>query len=256
MNGAQFSRTTIALMYHALDATSGPGVDPHYSVDRKRFEDHISLCKGLGGGIVDTNAWLGGKRGVIFTFDDGHVSNYDVGFPMLKAAGGSGDFFVNPAQVGTPGFATWAQLREMSDGGMSIQSHGLDHRYFLTELSPFHLREDLRRARSEIEQNIGKPVTLLAPPGGRSPSLLEHVARECGYTHVLDSRPGRIEGAAARTLNRLAVTSQLALPALDAWLQGRGTAILRLRYTVLDAAKRAFGDDTYQNIRRRLLPRV
>ena len=101
-------------------------------------------------------------------------------------------------------------------------------------------------------------MTLLAPPGGRSPALLEHVARECGYTHVLDSRPGRVDGAAARTLSRLAVTSQLALPALEPWLHRRRArcCACRLRYTVLDSAKRAFGDEAYQNIRKRLLPRV
>jgi len=45
-----------------------------------------------------------------------------------------------PAQVGGRGYASWAQLREMSDAGMSIQSHGYSHDYFLTDLSPHHLR--------------------------------------------------------------------------------------------------------------------
>ncbi len=242
-------------MYHALGAARGPGVDPHYTVDMTRFSAQLALCKQLGGDGITTHEWLAGRSGVIFTFDDGHESNYHLGFPALAAAGARGDFFVNPEQVGTPGYATWAQLREMADAGMSIQSHGLDHSYFLTELSPYHLREDLRRSRLEIEQNVGRPVTLLAPPGGRSPPLLEYIAIECGYTHVLDSKPGRITGDKERTLSRLAVTSNLALQQLEAWLQRRGTAILRLqvRYSVLDLAKRAFGDEAYRSLRRRLL---
>jgi peptidoglycan/xylan/chitin deacetylase (PgdA/CDA1 family) len=248
-------RTTVALMYHVLGEASGPDVDPHYSVDMSRFAEQLELSVRLGGGAINTRDWLSGKRGVIFTFDDGHESNYRLGFPALARAGASADFFVTPAQVGKRGYATWAQLREMADGGMSIQSHGYDHRYFLTELSPFHLREDLRRSRLEIEQRVGHPVTLLAPPGGRSPAMLEYIARECGYTHLLDSRPGPILNDRQRTLNRLAVTASLSLMELEAWLLRRGTAILRLqvRYSVLDLAKRAFGDEAYQNLRKRLL---
>jgi peptidoglycan/xylan/chitin deacetylase (PgdA/CDA1 family) len=242
-------------MYHVLGEASGPDVDPHYSVDVPRFARQLELSIRLGGGALSARDWLDGKRGVIFTFDDGHESNYHHGFPALTAAGARADFFVNPAQVGTPGYATWTQLREMADAGMSIQSHGYDHRYFLTELSPYHLREDLRRSRLEIEEHVGHPVTLLAPPGGRSPAMLEYIARECGYTHVLDSRPGPILDDKQRTLNRLAVTASLSLMQLESWLLRRGTAILRLqvRYSVLDLAKRAFGDEAYQNLRRRLL---
>jgi peptidoglycan/xylan/chitin deacetylase (PgdA/CDA1 family) len=255
MQAAPFPRSTIALMYHALGAATGPGVDPHYSVDQTKFSAQLALCIRHGGAVVTAAEWLGGRRGVIFTFDDGHASDYSVAFPTLAAAGARADFFINPAQVGKQGYATWAELREMADGGMSIQSHGLDHSYFLTDLSPYHLREDLRRSRLEIEERVGHPVTMLAPPGGRSPAMLERIAIECGYTHVLDSKPGRINGDRERTLSRLAVTANLALQNLEAWLLGRGTAIFRLqvRYSVLDLAKRAFGDETYQNVRKRLL---
>jgi peptidoglycan/xylan/chitin deacetylase (PgdA/CDA1 family) len=242
-------------MYHAVGDATGPAVDPHYRVGTARFEEQLRLATLLGGGAVTTNDWLAGTRGVIYTFDDGLSSDYTVAFPTLARGGGRADFFVNPAQVGTPGYATWAQLREMADGGMSIQSHGLDHRHFLTELSPYHLREELRRSRLEIEERIGRPVTLLAPPGGRRPARLEQIAIECGYTHVLDSRPARIESETARTFGRLAVTSQLPLAELESWLLRKGTALVRLqvRYSVLDLAKRAFGDEAYQSVRKRLL---
>jgi hypothetical protein len=96
---------------------------------------------------------------------------------------------------------------------------------------------------------------LLAPPGGRSPAALERTAWECGYSHVLDSKPGRVVSEHDRTLSRLAVTAAMTTEALEAWLQPRGTAIFRLqvRYSVLDFAKRVFGDSTYMNLRKRIL---
>lgn len=239
-------------MYHALGSEEGSGVDPLYAVDLQRFHEQLALSKEICGGVVSARDWLAGRDGVIFTFDDGLESCFDLGFPALVAAGASADFFVNPRQVGTRGFATWPQLRRMSDAGMSIQSHGLDHRYFLTEVSRARLKEDLHRSRLEIEQNVGRPVTLLAPPGGRSPKDLEDVAIECGYTHVLDSRPGRAV-AGRRTLCRMAVTKKVDRRSLEAWLRGGAQLGAKARYHVLGIAKQAMGDRRYQRVRDGLL---
>lgn len=252
--GSPFMSSSVALMYHALGDPQGPAADPHYTVTLPRFSEQLALCATVAGAAVSARDWLAGRAGVMLTFDDGHESNHHVGLPVLLAAGATADFFVNPAQVGTPGFASWSELREMANAGMSIQSHGFDHRYFLTELSPSRLRDDLRRARLEIEEHVGKPVTLLAPAGGRAPAGLTEVAQEVGYTHVLTSRPGPIRRGPGRSLCRLAVTTQLDLRSLESWLRG-GRALLRaqVRYAVLDLAKRAVGDDVYRYIRRRLL---
>ena len=245
---------TIALMYHAVTDAASPGADPHYTVTPTRFGQQLAACTRLGGAVVSGRDWLGGKPGVVFTFDDGHVSNHRVAFPALAEVGASADFFVNPAQVGTNGFATWTELREMSDGGMSIQSHGLDHGHYLTALSPAELRDELRRARLEIEAHVGRPVTLLAPAGGRAPRDLPAVAREVGYTHVLGSRPGTLRPRSDRMLCRFAVTAELDDRTLASWLNGgRARVVAEARYAVLDGAKRLLGDELYENIRRRLL---
>jgi peptidoglycan/xylan/chitin deacetylase (PgdA/CDA1 family) len=246
---------TIALMYHRLGReSSGPGADSHYQVDLARFAQQLGFCQRVGGGAINTHQWLNGQPGVIITFDDGYSSDYAHAYPSLASAQSSADFFVNPRQVGTAGYVTWKQLREMAEHGMSIQSHGLDHSYFLTDLTPQRLRDDLIAARQEIEHHVGRPVTLLAPPGGRCPPNLIRIAVECGYTHVLNSKPARITWGHGRTLGRLAVTAQLDETAVAAWLRG-GAALLRaqVRYSVLDLAKRALGDDTYRYVRRRLL---
>jgi peptidoglycan/xylan/chitin deacetylase (PgdA/CDA1 family) len=248
-------------MYHAVGDDAGPGADPHYTVALKLFTDQMALCARLCGAAVSARSWLAGQPGAIITFDDGHESNHRLAFPALRGAGMSADFFVNPAQVGTPGFASWSALREMAEGGMSIQSHGLDHRHYLTELSPAQLRDELRQARQEIEDHVGQPVTLLAPPGGRCPPRLAEVAQEVGYSHVFSSRPGLVRRpigrAPAAMLNRFAVTAQLDLPSLESWLRGgAGVFKAQLRYTVLYLTKRALGDRRYEDVRRRLLRAV
>lgn len=246
----------VALMYHALSRGQvPPGQDPHYVLDEARFREQLQWVDAAGG-ACSARDWLDGeRRPVLLTFDDGHASNYNLAFPALAEDGMRADFFVNPANVGKPGFATWAQLREMSAAGMSIQSHGYDHVY-LTTLEPGALRERLHAARTAIEDRVGAAVTLLAPPGGRMPGGLARVARECGYRYVLSSRPGRVFADTGQTvLPRLAVTASLPSSRLRAWIEGYGPSILReqLRYGSLALAKRLLGDSGYERARQMAL---
>ena len=190
---------------------------------------------------------------MILTFDDGHVSNHRLAFPALRKRAMRADFFVNPGRIGEAGLASWSDLREMATEGMSIQSHGWNHTYF-TDLAPAELRQDLLRSRNLIEDKIGQPVSLLAPPGGRMRPDLPELARECGYRHVLSSQPGRI-ATRAPLLPRMAVTASLDEITIAGWIGGRGIARARARYTVLGLAKRALGDRRYERVRERLLGR-
>ena len=246
-----------ALMYHALTNAGTPsGQDPHYTLTTAAFTAQLhQIRRNAGGGSV--RDWLAGTRAcnVLLTFDDGHVSNYRHAFPSLIEHRMTADFFINPAIVGRPGFAKWHELREMSDQGMSVQSHGHDHVY-LTSLPIATLHDTLRAARQQIEDRIGKPVTLLAPPGGRMPSGLPGIARKCGYSHVLSSRPGRIQRTHAGSIfPRMAVTESTTEAELESWISTDGGSLLRerARYAGLTLAKQMLGDARYERMRGRLL---
>lgn len=245
-----------ALMYHALGGEHSPaaGQDMHYSIPAARFDAHLQLLQRIAGGATSARDWLSGsfESEALLTFDDGHLSNFTIALPLLAKHNAHADFFVNPGLVGSNGFASWAQLAEMAAADMSIQSHGWNHRYF-TELSSAELREDLTRSRQVIEDRIGGAVALLAPPGGRMPPNLVDIARECGYTHVLGSQPGRIVDTRKPLLPRMAVTANLDEATLGEWLDGRGIGRARLRYATLGLAKRALGDRGYERLRSRLL---
>lgn len=249
-------RTTIALMYHALTGAGSPeaGQDLHYSIDATVFSEHVRRLCSIAGGVVSARDWLGDAQveGAVMTFDDGHLSNALLALPVLLEHRARADFFVNPARVGSAGFAGWNQLREMAESGMSIQSHGWDHRYF-TELEGNALREDLVRSRSTIEDRIGYAATLLAPPGGRMPRGLPELARQCGYQHVLSSRPGRMHRLGSTTLPRMAITAGINSRTLEGWFAGRGLYEAQLRYCALALAKGALGNRTYERVRSRLL---
>lgn len=258
-------RTATALMYHALANGLHPaGQDPHYTIDASTFGDQIDLLVLGRRSVGSARDWLGsdgdvnndetGLRPVVLTFDDGHESNHEIAFPVLLERGATADFFVNPANVGRDGYASWQSLREMADSGMSIQSHGYDHVY-LTDLAG-NLRSSLIAARNAIEDKIGKPATLLAPPGGRVTSDLLQVARECGYSHVLGSRPGRMTSTNTGILPRMSVTAATTTPTLQRWVSAGPMSLIRehMRYSVLSSAKQLLGDHRYERMRASALP--
>jgi peptidoglycan/xylan/chitin deacetylase (PgdA/CDA1 family) len=245
-------------MYHALSEPGRhpAGQDPEYTLLTRVFDRQLHRVRQIAGGGGSVRDWLLGTHHhpLLLTFDDGHISNRQLALPLLLRHGMSADFFINPANVGTPGFASWSQLREMAQAGMSIQSHGERHIY-LTELSSTELQRSLRASRERIEDEIGMPVTLLAPPGGRMPRHLGRVAQECGFHYVLSSRPGAVPARPGIVLPRMAITAGLSEERFDQWVAGDAAALRRdrLRYAGLATLKRVMGNASYEWARARAL---
>ena len=68
-------------------------------------------------------------RPMLLTFDDGYADAYDNAFPLLREFGFKGTFFIVTSWLdeNRPGYLTWAQVKDMTDAGMSIQSHSRTH---------------------------------------------------------------------------------------------------------------------------------
>jgi peptidoglycan/xylan/chitin deacetylase (PgdA/CDA1 family) len=249
----------LILMYHGLSQGQAAvrGADPHYTLPRARFEEQLDGLRAAGFELGCARDLLpdcdaAPRTRVMLTFDDGDASNFEVALPALTARGLSADFFVNPARVGSEGFCSWDQLRQMARAGMSIQSHGHTHTYF-TALDAASLREELRVSKAEIEQQLGQPVSLLAPPGGRVPHGLVELAAELGYVAVLGSAPGALVVDTDRhlPLPRLALTHEHRVEHLLDWCRGGASALapLQRRYRRLALAKRVLGDRGYEQVR-------
>ena len=83
---------------------------------------------------TDTTYYIGGivtytpaKAKIILCMDDGYASAYTEAYTKFKAHGWRGVVGVNSTLVGTAGFATLAQLKEMHDYGWDIANHTSDH---------------------------------------------------------------------------------------------------------------------------------
>lgn len=246
------------MMYHALsDRGDVPGADAHYTVEMARFREQIDLVRGCGKRIVSVRQALNqgmSVESVALTFDDGHISNWSA-VEELVSRGGSADFFVNPGRVGSTNYLGWSQLREMVSAGMSIQSHGYSHRY-LDELKLDEATNELRASKLEIEDRLGTPVTLLAPPGGRFTRQVREIAQRLGYEAMCVSVPGRLSAKVdVWSIPRFAVLSTTPMEQWRRWVNGdrHEVARQRARYAILFGFKQALGNRRYEALRKLLL---
>src|SRR2546425_1196796 len=118
-------------MYHDVSPQS-PGITggkDFFSVSEATFERHLSTIEGMGlRGVSIAEALAPGARDfVAISFDDGDLGQATRAFPLLAKHGMTATFFVTTGWIGRPEYASWTQLREMRDAGMSIQSHTHTH---------------------------------------------------------------------------------------------------------------------------------
>jgi len=101
------------------------------------------------------------QKSVLITFDDGVASHYLSAYPILKKYGQKGVFFV----IANYSFISDAQLKEMSDNGMDIQSHTKSHPNLVALRNLNQLQSEIGGSKSLLETKTGKPVISIAYPG-------------------------------------------------------------------------------------------
>lgn len=250
------------LMYHATPQGGAEccGADRWYSVAKSTFETQVRHLRNIGfelSSLRDVDRNQTGRNGaqVLLTFDDGHITNYTDAFPVLLAAGGKADFFVNSETVGSAHHVTWQNLKEMSCAGMSIQSHGHTHRY-LSDLSIKEIEKELLVSKEIIEERLGKEVQYIAPPGGRYDARVVTAAKRIGYKGIATSEPGYAGfSGGSFIIPRIAVTRISRLSDIECFAKQKRLTIasLRCKYLIKGVPKILLGNKFYEKLRTALL---
>jgi peptidoglycan/xylan/chitin deacetylase (PgdA/CDA1 family) len=146
-----------------------------------------------------------GRPEVTVTFDDGNLSDLEIGLPLLLERGLRARFYIPAGLLGEPGRLDASGVRELHRAGMVIGSHGWAHRdWRRLDWGPggvSEVEDELVRARQHLEDLTGSEVSEVAVPFG---SYDRHVVRALRRTRV--SRVYTSDGGWARA---------------GAWLQAR-----------------------------------
>jgi peptidoglycan/xylan/chitin deacetylase (PgdA/CDA1 family) len=146
-------------------------------------EDHYWISEDLFGQVLEAVA---GRSDVAISFDDGNVSDLEVGLEGLARHHRTATFFVLAGRLDREGSLATRDLRELHRRGMTIGSHGMDHVPW-RHLPEDRIRRELVEARELISQAVGVPVGQAALPLGRyDRTVLSHLKR-LGYDQVFSS---------------------------------------------------------------------
>ena len=194
--GDRTSRDFVILYYHLVD-----------SKERDRFCWQMDyLAKNAQPVPADFKGPMqAGLNSVAVTFDDGFASITETAIPEMELRGIPFTVFIPTAFVGRP--AGWTRHRSKNKSlpqvmdfrqiqalkqipNAYIGSHCRTHRR-LTELQDPESREEITRSKKELEEILGRGVTLLSFPHGSYRENHLVMAGEAGYERVFTIEPKR-----------------------------------------------------------------
>lgn len=121
------------------------------------------------------------NKTVVISFDDGYANQLNA-VPALDQYGFRGTFSIIASYPGSPDYMNWNQIRTLVKTGHDIESHSMTHpeniqvAYYYTEIA---------MSKAIIEQQIGKPVTVMTWPNGKFNAEMITVARDANYLGAL-----------------------------------------------------------------------
>jgi peptidoglycan/xylan/chitin deacetylase (PgdA/CDA1 family) len=168
----------LVLLFHGIG-------DPHHLVGPEELPYWLSAASF--GRLLDQVLECSTRPGlkITITFDDGNASDAYVALPELSKRGLRASFFVCAGRIGKEHYLDNAMIKDLLEGGMSVGSHGMDHRDWRT-LDSLDLELEVDGARRKLEGIVQRPVTTVAIPfGSYDRRILNRLRRdrwECIYT--------------------------------------------------------------------------
>ncbi len=201
------------LYYHKIDNPEKNAVLKGLYVTPSQFEMQMKILKFLGFSTItpdDLLFFLKGhkmqvRKPVVITFDDGYENNYIHAFPILKSYGFTATVFISTRFIGRKnavleekGKESWPEdflgekeILELSDYGITIGSHGLNH-YFLDELEKNVVAKELIASKAYLEGFLKKNVCFFSYPYGRYNANVMEAVKNAGYKGAFTTGRGKV----------------------------------------------------------------
>lgn len=173
------------LLYHRIGASSTN--NPYYLLPEK-FEEQMRLLHDWEYTVIPVELLVKAikegadlpPRPVIITFDDGDISVYTTAFPIMQKYGLTGVVYIVGNYMGTEGYMSPAQIKELVAAGWEVGSHSRSHRD-LTRLEPAIQRVEIVEARKVLQDATGSAVLSFAYPYGKMNSGVGDYVHFAGY---------------------------------------------------------------------------
>ncbi|MBW2051425.1 MAG: polysaccharide deacetylase family protein [Deltaproteobacteria bacterium] len=183
------------LGYHSIDNT-----DLDLSTPPEIFGLQMNYLHAHGYQVISLNKFMSfilskkevSNNIVVLTFDDGLKDFHKFAWPILDRHNFSATVFVPTDFIGEKSWwyadygltpqpmLNWQELKEVTEAGVDIQSHGCSHRP-LINLSFSDLQKEMNESKDILEQGLGKPVDYFCCPQGTADQNVVEAIKKAGY---------------------------------------------------------------------------
>jgi peptidoglycan/xylan/chitin deacetylase (PgdA/CDA1 family) len=254
------ARSCVFLMYHEIEINGRPLCQSlpgyrRYVLPHANFLRQMQWIKQSGYRALSVGEALQypPERCVCITFDDGCETDLIAAIPVLRDFGFHATFYLTAGFLGTPGYLSLDQVRQLDAAGFEIGCHSMTHPY-LSDLAEPEMRREILDAKLRIEQIVGHPIEHFSLPGGRYDSRTLDMARSAGFRSVATSL---FYANSPRTspykLGRVAIHRDTPLEEFAAICEGQGLWAKRLKNRTRKALQLILGNRTYDQLRAVLL---
>lgn len=199
-------------IYHDIVKSEEEVEHDYMQTTQKVFEEQISGLLKKGYKVIDYDDLIAYNKGekklpkrvCLIDFDDGYIGNYTVAADIIKKYNIPVTIFVVDNLVGTEGYMTWSQIRELKQTGLiDINSHGKEHARF-NELDSDKAVKDVKYAHSKIEEELGEKVTKVFtyPYGLNSEEIVTKLKNEGFVQNFTDNKINSSEDLDMSKLHR------------------------------------------------------
>jgi len=201
INGSSSSANNIddkgvtVLMYHRFEENKYPSTN----IKIADFIKQIDLIKKNGFTFINANDFENqlekykNKKKILLTIDDAFKSFYDQAWPILKNSKIPFLLFVNTREIGSSGYMSWAQLKEISkETYVHIGNHSYSHDY-LIDKTDNEINNDISLAIADLKKNLGYSSPFFSYPFGEYSENFKKIIKNFGFKYAFGQHSGVVD---------------------------------------------------------------
>jgi len=185
----------IVLMYHRFEENKYPSTN----VKIADFIKQIDLINKNGFSFINANNFehnlvkLKSEKKVLLTIDDGFKSFYDQAWPILRDNKIPFLLFVNTREIGSSGYMTWKQIKEISkENFVHIGNHSFSHDY-LVDKTDDEIRKDINLAIVDLKKNLKHSTPFFSYPFGEYSNNFKRIVKKFGFKYAFGQHSGVVD---------------------------------------------------------------
>jgi len=179
-------------MYHRFEENKYPSTN----IKIEDFIKQIELIKKNNFKFIHANNFekslinIKSEKKILLTIDDAFKSFYDQAWPILKNEKIPFLLFVNTREIGSKGYMSWKQIKEISkEKFVYIGNHSYSHDYLIDKTND-EIKNDINLAIADFKKNLSYNPVFFSYPFGEYSNNFKKIVKDLGFKYAFGQHSG------------------------------------------------------------------